>query len=192
MCGLGHCKRLLLPSLPDPGIFLLGQSGVSKMQIQVWLLSLNDFPITQVHTHNTPAWPNPYNTLQSARCPALSSEDSVSWGLRDTNPATQNYPWPLTLGGTHSSLSWKPKFMNAETMTPTGFFLPVTCYISFESSVSAREQPFFLLLSFHPVLTVASWPAYKFLKRQIRWSGIPISFRIFHSLLWSTQWKALA
>ena len=25
-----------------------------------------------------------------------------------------------------------------------------------------------------PVLTVASWPAYKFLKRQIRWSDIPI------------------
>ena len=36
------------------------------------------------------------------------------------------------------------------------------------------------------VLTVASWPAYKFLKRQVRWSGIPISLRIFHSLLWST------
>ena len=43
-----------------------------------------------------------------------------------------------------------------------------------------------------PVLTVASWPAYRFLKRQVRWSGIPISFRIFHSLLWSTQSKALA
>ena len=42
-----------------------------------------------------------------------------------------------------------------------------------------------------PVLTVASWPAYRFLKRQVRWSGIPISFRIFHSLLWSTQTKAL-
>ena len=39
-----------------------------------------------------------------------------------------------------------------------------------------------------PVLTVASWPVYRFLKRQVRWSGIPISFRIFHSLLWSTQW----
>ena len=26
-----------------------------------------------------------------------------------------------------------------------------------------------------PVLTVASWPAYRFLRRQIRWSGIPIS-----------------
>ena len=42
-----------------------------------------------------------------------------------------------------------------------------------------------------PVLTVASWLAYRFLKRQVRWSGIPISFRIFHSLLWSTQSKAL-
>ena len=35
-----------------------------------------------------------------------------------------------------------------------------------------------------PVLTVAFWPAYRFLKRQVRWSGMPISFRIFHSLLW--------
>ena len=45
-----------------------------------------------------------------------------------------------------------------------------------------------------PVLTVASWPAYRFLRqvRQVRWSGIPISFRIVHSLLWSTQSKALA
>ena len=43
-----------------------------------------------------------------------------------------------------------------------------------------------------PILTVASWPAYRFLKRQIRWSCIPVSFRIFHSLLWSTQSKALA
>ena len=33
-----------------------------------------------------------------------------------------------------------------------------------------------------PVLTVASWPAYRFLRRQLRWSGIPISWRIFHSL----------
>ena len=34
-----------------------------------------------------------------------------------------------------------------------------------------------------PVIAVASWLAYKFLKRQVRWSGISISFRIFHSLL---------
>ena len=38
-----------------------------------------------------------------------------------------------------------------------------------------------------PVQTVAFWPVYRFLKRQVRWSGIPISFSIFHSLLWSTQ-----
>jgi len=44
------------------------------------------------------------------------------------------------------------------------------------------------------VLTVASWSAYRFLRRQVRWSesGISISFRIFHSLLWSTQSKALS
>ena len=42
-----------------------------------------------------------------------------------------------------------------------------------------------------PVLTVASWPAYRFLKRQVRWSGIPIFFTIFDSLWWSTQSKAL-
>ena len=41
------------------------------------------------------------------------------------------------------------------------------------------------------ILTVTSWPAYGFLRSQVRWSGIPNSFRIFHSLLWSTQSKAL-
>ena len=41
------------------------------------------------------------------------------------------------------------------------------------------------------VLIFASWPAYRFLSRQVRWSGIPISLRIFHSLLWFTQSKAL-
>ena len=30
-----------------------------------------------------------------------------------------------------------------------------------------------------PVLTVASWPAYRFLRRHVRCSGIPISWRIF-------------
>ena len=33
------------------------------------------------------------------------------------------------------------------------------------------------------VLTVASWPAYRFLRMQVRWSCIPISLRIFCSLL---------
>ena len=43
----------------------------------------------------------------------------------------------------------------------------------------------------YKVLTFASWPAYSFL-RQVLWSDIPISLRVFHSLLWSTQPNALA
>ena len=42
------------------------------------------------------------------------------------------------------------------------------------------------------VLTVTSWPAYGYLRRQVRWSGIPIPWRLFRGLLWSTQSKALA
>ena len=38
------------------------------------------------------------------------------------------------------------------------------------------------------VLTVASWAAYRFLKRKVRWSGVPISFRIFHSLPNENSW----
>ena len=41
------------------------------------------------------------------------------------------------------------------------------------------------------VLTVFSWPAYRFLRRQLRWSCICISLRNFYSLLCSTQSKAL-
>ena len=38
------------------------------------------------------------------------------------------------------------------------------------------------------VLTVASWPAYRFLRRQIRWSGIPISWRRFFVLFDVLHW----
>ena len=41
------------------------------------------------------------------------------------------------------------------------------------------------------ILTVASWPADRFLRRQVRCSSIPISLRSFHSFMWSTQSKAL-
>ena len=42
------------------------------------------------------------------------------------------------------------------------------------------------------VLTVPSWSALRFLRRQVGWPNNPISLRIFHSLLWSTQSKALS
>ena len=43
-----------------------------------------------------------------------------------------------------------------------------------------------------PVLTVASWSAYIFLRRRVRQSGVSISLRIFCSLLWPTQVKGLS
>ena len=33
-----------------------------------------------------------------------------------------------------------------------------------------------------PVLTVVSWPAYRFLRRQVRWSDISMFWRFFHGL----------
>ena len=41
------------------------------------------------------------------------------------------------------------------------------------------------------VLSVRSWPASNFFRSQVRWSGSPISLRIFHCFLWSAQSKAL-
>ena len=40
------------------------------------------------------------------------------------------------------------------------------------------------------ILTVASWPAYRYLTTQVRWSGTPISLRICHSCFWPTRSKA--
>ena len=59
---------------------------------------------------------------------------------------------------------------------------------------TALSYPFSILnqsIVPYRVLTIASWPAYRFLGRQVRWSDIPISLRAFHSLSWSTQSKAL-
>ena len=35
----------------------------------------------------------------------------------------------------------------------------------------------------YPVLTVASWPTYRLLRRQVRWPGIPISLRILQFIV---------
>ena len=60
-------------------------------------------------------------------------------------------------------------------------------------SFASTSQPSLYLVPYTClVLTVASWPADRFLKRQVSSSGISISLRIFHSLLWSTQSKTLA
>ena len=56
-------------------------------------------------------------------------------------------------------------------------------------SIQSCCTPFPVLnQSFIPylVLTVASWPAYTFLRRQVRWSGIPIYLRIFQCVVLHT------
>ena len=61
-------------------------------------------------------------------------------------------------------------------------------------NIQAWHSPFLILnqsIVPHLVLTCASWPEYRFFRRQVRWMGIPNSLRMFHSLLWSTQSKAL-
>ena len=42
-----------------------------------------------------------------------------------------------------------------------------------------------------PALTVASWPAYRFLRKQVKWSGIPVSLRIFQFVVISTPSQSL-
>ena len=42
-----------------------------------------------------------------------------------------------------------------------------------------------------PVLTVTSCTSCRFVMRQVRWFGTPISSRMFHSLLWPTQSKCI-
>ena len=51
----------------------------------------------------------------------------------------------------------------------------------------SMSSSFFFFFFSCPVLTVASWPAYRFLRRQVRWSGMPISFRIFQFVVIHTE-----
>ena len=69
------------------------------------------------------------------------------------------------------------------------------CKLSMQSDkIQLCHTPFPVLNQFIvpcPVLTGASWFAYRFFRRQVRWSSTLIPLRIFCSLLWSTQSKAL-
>ena len=63
-----------------------------------------------------------------------------------------------------------------------------------DENIQPCHTPFSILnQSFVPynVPTVASWPIYRFLRRQVRWSAIPFSLRVFHRLSSFTQSKTL-
>ena len=75
-------------------------------------------------------------------------------------------------------------------------FASCTLHISY---ISVNIQPwctlsqFWTNLFFHVPFQLLLLDLHKgFLRRQVRWSDIPISLRIFHSLFWSTQSNTLA
>ena len=88
----------------------------------------------------------------------------------------------LNIKSTRKNLS----FLTASSRQSIGFFLLLSLLINMSQMLLHPLTGCFTLslalgLSVVPcpVLNVASWPAYRFLKRQVSWSGIPISFRIF-------------
>ena len=63
------------------------------------------------------------------------------------------------------------------------------CLPTISSSYTALTYSF---PNFEPVRcstssSVSSWHAYRFFRRQVTWSVVPISLRSFHKFLWSTQ-----
>ena len=84
-----------------------------------------------------------------------------------------------------------------EILTPTyASSSPAFCMIYFAYKLNKQDdniQPWctpFLIWNQSIVRcsrpAVPSWPAYRFFRRHVRWSGITISLRIFHSFLWCT------
>ena len=100
-------------------------------------------------------------------------------------------PWTAACQASLSvTISWSLlKLISIKSVIPSNCFVlccPLLLPSIFQSAFSLNQSVFPC-----PAVTVASWPVSRFLQRQVRWSGSPISFRIFHSLLWSTQSKTL-
>ena len=113
------------------------------------------------------------------------------WSLGWEDPL-ENERLPLQYSGLESSMDCIVHGV-AESWTQLSDFHYFTLRISYISRVATYNLDILLFPLWNQsvlprlVLTVPSWPSYMFLRRQIRWSGIPISLRIFHSLMWSTQ-----
>ena len=160
-------------------IFLGHVVVVLQSLSRVWLLSpqglqhamlLCPSPTPRAYSNSPPLsqWYHP--TISSSECGVICISEVIDIfpSSLDSSPASSSSPFLLM----HSAYKLNKQGDNIQPWCTT---FPI-----WNQSVPC------------PVLTVASWPAYRFLGRQVRWSGIPISLRIFHSLLWSAQLKALA
>ena len=113
--------------------------------------------------------------------------EHLNWTVESSFPYIDTYIGPSSQSyGFSSSHVWTWELDYKERWALKNWrFWTVVLEKTLESPLDCKEiQP---VHCSYLVLTVASWPAYRFLIRQVRWSGVPISLRIFHSLLWSTQ-----
>ena len=80
---------------------------------------------------------------------------------------------------------WYVSIPACDSSSPTFWMTHFTCKLNKQDdNIQPCLIPFPILnQSVVPctILTVAYWPAYRFLRRQVSCSGIPISLRIFHS-----------
>ena len=77
-----------------------------------------------------------------------------------------------------------PILVPARNSSSLAFLMMCSAYMlnKQDDSRHPRHTPFSILNQSvvpYRILTVASWPAYGFLRRQVRWSGIPISLKSF-------------
>ena len=108
-------------------------------------------------------------------------------------PSRLLHPWDFPSKSTGVGCHFLLQFMKVKSesevaqLCPT-LSNPMDCSLPGSSVKYARWQYTGLTYSFSkfeqsivpcPVLTVASCPAYRFLRRQVKWSVIPISLRIF-------------
>ena len=93
---------------------------------------------------------------------------------------------------------WVGKIPWRREQLPTPVFQPGEFHGVYGVTKSRTRLSGFHFPNFEPVccsMSGSSWcvlTCYRFLRRQIRWSGISILWRIFHSFSWSTESKALA
>ena len=86
---------------------------------------------------------------------------------------------------------WYVSIPACDSSSPTFWMTHFTCKLNKQDDNIQPWHTSFPVLNQSPdpclVLTVASWPAYRFLRRQERWSGIPISLRIFQFVVIHTK-----
>ena len=120
----------------------------------------------------------------------------MPWTAAYHAPPSMDFPGKSTGVGCHLIFLLAILIPTFESSSPTFLMMYSVYMLNKEGdNIQPWYTPFPILnLSVAPclVLTIASCHSYRFLRRQVRWSGIPISLKIVHSLLWSTPSKALA